>query len=48
MNTSNPIFIDEHQATVRISVAEFENLMACKRELMATKEVLKQMLGDDL
>ena len=42
--SSNPIFKDN--STVCISIDEFENLIACKRELMATKEFLKQMVGD--
>ena len=41
--SSQPIFKD---GSVVISIAEFENLIACKRELMATKEFLKQMVGD--
>ena len=43
MSTPNPIFKD---GSVTISISEFENLIACKKELIATKEFLKQMVGD--
>ena len=43
---SQPIFKDN--STVCISVSEFENLIACKKELIATKEFLKELVGDDL
>ena len=42
----NPIFKDN--STVCISIDEFENLIACKRELIQIKNDLKQFLGDDL
>lgn len=48
MNTPNPIFEDKHQGSVSISIAEFENLIQCKKELIAIKEDLKLFLGDDL
>lgn len=44
--SSNPIFKDN--STVCISVDEFENLIQCKKELIAIKEDLKLFLGDDL
>ena len=45
MTSSNPIFKD---GTVVLSVAEFENLIQCKKELIAIKEDLKTFRGDDL
>ena len=45
MNNSQPIFKD---GSVVISISEFENLIACKKELIATKEFLKELVGDDL
>ena len=45
MSSTNPIFKD---GSVTISISEFENLIACKKELIATKEFLKQLVGDDL
>ena len=36
------------QSTICISIDEFENLMACKKELLAIKEDLKTFLGDDI
>ena len=41
--STNPIFKD---GSVVLSIDEFENLIACKKELIATKEFLKQMVGD--
>ena len=43
MNTTTPIFKD---GTVTITISEFENLIACKKELLAIKEDLKIFLGD--
>ena len=40
---SRPIFKD---GSVVISIDEFENLIACKKELIAIKEDLKAFLGD--
>ena len=37
-----------HNDTVCISVAEFEDLMACKKELMQIKKDIMDFLGDDL
>ena len=34
--------------TVCISVEEFENLVACKKELMQIKKDIMDFLGDDL
>ena len=44
MSTNNPIFKDN--GSVVISISEFENLVACKKELIATKEFLKDLVGD--
>ena len=43
MSTNNPIF---KEGSVTISISEFENLIACKKELIATKEFLKDLVGD--
>lgn len=45
--SSQPIFKDN--GTVCISISEFENLIACKKELISIKNDLKEFLGvDDL
>ena len=36
----------QNNGTVVISIDEFENLIACKKELIAIKEDLKLFLGD--
>ena len=42
--TSHPIFKDN--GSVVLSIDEFENLIQCKKELIAIKEDLKTFLGD--
>ena len=42
---SQPIF---KEGSVVISIDEFENLIQCKKELIAIKNELKLFLGDDL
>ena len=44
MSSPNPIFKDN--GSVVLSISEFENLIACKKELIAIKEDLKAFLGD--
>ncbi len=48
MNSTTSFFTNSSTGTVCISIEEFENLIACKKELIQIKKDLKQFLGDDL
>ena len=43
MNQPQPTF--EHNATVHISIDEFEYLKRCERELFDIKDIINEMLG---
>ena len=46
MSSKKPIF-KESNATVRISIEEFEYLIACEKELMNVKAIIGEMLGGE-
>ena len=42
---STPTSTFEHNATVRVSLEEFEYLKKCEKELYDIKDIINEMLG---